>query len=341
MKKTAVYFQIVLGLAIALSACSETGTGICDQPEKCNSVSTEKNTERKTIPTYLVLPTEDGKEIILNKGQINLLRDGEVVESNIQLTGNGNQLSLKQQNSDGNYTYQGQGTIKSVVPIGSTQEGLVPIGSNVVPISGSQGGFHTLVKSDEIKPDQPISFEGKINQDLRQPLRELRLDVPVQNIQIGGDQNITVNQGDNTNTGNGNLVNNTGSGTVIINNGGSGSQTEKNNIPVIIALSANPTQTSFPKDKISMTIKAIDKEGDLIDYTWSATKGLLSATKGTSVFWQPLKSDLSDEEPGLAIITVVITDNQSGSDRADINILIEENGGALVQSGTFAEGAQN
>lgn len=119
----------------------------------------------------------------------------------------------------------------------------------------------------------------------------------------------------------------------IINQISAGAQVQKI-APVIQSLTANPTQILKADQVISLNVEAFDENGDTISYTWSATMGLLSSTKGELVTWTALKPDgVTPEEPGVAVIQLFISDGKGGTDKADINIQIRENGTARVISG--------
>jgi hypothetical protein len=113
---------------------------------------------------------------------------------------------------------------------------------------------------------------------------------------------------------------------------------QPNRAPIIQALSANPSHRVGPEEQISLNVKVFDPDSDTLDYTWSASKGMISATKGTFITWSPTKMDATPEEPGSAIISVIVSDNKGGQDKADINLIIADDGSAQIQSGLIAEG---
>lgn len=113
--------------------------------------------------------------------------------------------------------------------------------------------------------------------------------------------------------------------------------TLKNASPVIQILTANPTKVTQPHQKISLSVEAFDENGDSISYTWSATAGILSATKGELVNWTAQKLDGTPEDAGTAIIQLFISDNKGGTDKADLNIRISEDGSSQVISGLIMD----
>lgn len=290
------------------------------------------------IPTTLNLVTPQNQFIKLKEGKFKLVRQNESLFS---LDIQSNQFVIPQQQTPGDYAFEGEGVIESLqaVPIGGSQGGAVPIGGSqggAVPISGSQGGFQAplpykvLQAAPEYQPGQRISFKGAIPADISQALESLALNVPA--------NNITIIQG-NQNTGNGVQLINTGTtGNININIGGS--QSQNNRPPVIEALTANPTQTVKAGDVISFTLKAFDPDKDALDYTWGTVRGFLSTNKGTLVTWKPMKPDGTPEEPGLAIVSVSVSDNEGGTVKADINIEIQEQGIAQVSGGLIQVGGQ-
>ncbi len=99
----------------------------------------------------------------------------------------------------------------------------------------------------------------------------------------------------------------------------------KNNKPVIHSISANPTNTAVsPDDKITFTVVATDADNDTLRYTWSATKGTLSATGGEVTSWSPLRGD-GQLEVGTATISVIIHDGKEISTNS-VNIQIQADG---------------
>lgn len=103
--------------------------------------------------------------------------------------------------------------------------------------------------------------------------------------------------------------------------------------PVINAIAANPTSIADKDTPITFTVNTSDPTGPL-QYTWSATKGTLSATSGQSVFWRPVKSDGSLEAAGLATVTLLVTNSRGGTASSSLNLTIKDNGATDVGTST-------
>lgn len=99
---------------------------------------------------------------------------------------------------------------------------------------------------------------------------------------------------------------------------------------VLNSFDANPTNVASKQDKITFTVNAYNSNRSPMEYSWSATKGTLSGTRGQTVFWTPQKSDGSLES-GLATVQVLITDQNGATKQAAVNILIREDGSATMQ----------
>jgi hypothetical protein len=118
---------------------------------------------------------------------------------------------------------------------------------------------------------------------------------------------------------------------VVINTPGTGNQEAKvNRKPIVQQMNANPTNVSRKEDIISFKVVAIDEDGDILKYVWSATKGTLSSTQGEIITWMPQKSDGS-LETGVAIISVLVSDNKGGTDTSSVNVTIDSSGSAKVE----------
>lgn len=100
--------------------------------------------------------------------------------------------------------------------------------------------------------------------------------------------------------------------------------------PIIQAIAPNPTAVATKSDVMTFTVNAYAPDGAVLDYTWSATKGYLSSTKGQVVSWTPQKADGS-LEAGIGSIQVLITNGKGGSAQASVNIRIAEDGSAAKQ----------
>lgn len=110
----------------------------------------------------------------------------------------------------------------------------------------------------------------------------------------------------------------------------SAAPTPKNdNAPIINSANANPRVIASPQDVITFNIDAYSPIGSPLEFTWTATKGFMSATKGASVQWYPVGSD-GKAEAGPVVISCIITDTQRNQKKIDFNLLILPNGGAQV-----------
>lgn len=110
---------------------------------------------------------------------------------------------------------------------------------------------------------------------------------------------------------------------------------KKNNKPIIQGLSTNPTNIS-PGSVMTFTVEVFDPNGDPVKYSWTATKGHLSATQGQLVHWTPKKDD-GTLETGLSIITVQVNDNNGGVETSSINVLISADGSATTNTNSTTE----
>lgn len=100
--------------------------------------------------------------------------------------------------------------------------------------------------------------------------------------------------------------------------------------PIIQAIAPNPTAVAHKTDVMTFTVSAYAPDGAVLDYTWSATKGYLSATKGQIVSWTPQKADGSLEN-GLCTVQVLVSNGKGGSVQASVNLRIEDDGSASKQ----------
>lgn len=94
-------------------------------------------------------------------------------------------------------------------------------------------------------------------------------------------------------------------------------------VPVIAALTANPTTLTRPGQEVVFHIEAVDASGTPA-YTWTATGGTLSATAGTRVSWR------SPDKPGRYTILVVVTSPSGGATTGAINIEVSRDGRGQV-----------
>lgn len=108
---------------------------------------------------------------------------------------------------------------------------------------------------------------------------------------------------------------------------------QNNNAPQIQSANANPRVIASSSDVITFTINAFSPIGSSMEFTWTATKGFMSATKGESVQWYPVGAD-GKAQPGPAVITCIITDTQNNQKKIDFNILILPGGGAQLENQT-------
>lgn len=103
------------------------------------------------------------------------------------------------------------------------------------------------------------------------------------------------------------------------------------NAPQIQSANANPRVIASASDVITFNINAFSPIGSTLEYTWTSTKGFMSATKGESVQWYPVGSD-GKPQPGPVVITCIITDTKRNQKKIDFNLLILPSGGAQVES---------
>ncbi len=118
----------------------------------------------------------------------------------------------------------------------------------------------------------------------------------------------------------------TGSGISLGTTGGSGTI-------VVAGLAANPTNIADANSRITFTVVAQDNNGLPMQYTWSATKGTLSATAGQMVYWSPDNS-AGQVDSGTATVMVLITDSSGASQEAAVNLTIQPSGQTVVSAPT-------
>jgi len=99
-----------------------------------------------------------------------------------------------------------------------------------------------------------------------------------------------------------------------------------NREPVFEALEASPVAIS-KTEKLVLSVRVSDPDRDSVRITWGASHGLLSATKGHSVEWRPLRFDGSFVS-GRAILLAVADDNRGGLTTGALNVLVHESGSA-------------
>lgn len=105
------------------------------------------------------------------------------------------------------------------------------------------------------------------------------------------------------------------------------------NAPQIQSANANPRVIASASDVMTFTINAFSPIGSTLEFTWTSTKGFMSATKGESVQWYPLGAD-GKPQPGPATITCIITDTKNHQKKIDFNVLILPSGGAQLEKQT-------
>ncbi|MEO0081118.1 MAG: hypothetical protein ABIL25_02350 [candidate division WOR-3 bacterium] len=88
----------------------------------------------------------------------------------------------------------------------------------------------------------------------------------------------------------------------------------RNHNPVISSLTATPDGTVRPGTAVAISVSAADEDGDVLEFTWSATTGTLSATRGETVTWTAPNGAAS------GTVTVVCRDGRGGEDVATRNV---------------------
>lgn len=104
-----------------------------------------------------------------------------------------------------------------------------------------------------------------------------------------------------------------------------------NRKPIIQQVQVNPTQTVGPDDIITLQALVHDPDNDILQMTWSATKGTISATQGVVISWSPKRSD-GQLIKGVASITLLVSDGQGHTDTSSVNISVSADGSAQVSS---------
>jgi hypothetical protein len=98
--------------------------------------------------------------------------------------------------------------------------------------------------------------------------------------------------------------------------------------PVLEELRTSP-KTLTKDQAMTLTVSASDRDGKPLTYTWSASAGTLSGTSGTSVTWKPTKADGTLEAPGLAKVSVVIS-NGKETDTGAVIVRLTATGASVV-----------
>lgn len=94
-----------------------------------------------------------------------------------------------------------------------------------------------------------------------------------------------------------------------------------NRVPIIASFDYSPKSGMTRNDIITFSVVANDPEGKPLQYTWTATKGILSANSGNTVSWRPLKLDGSFES-GLSNVSVIVSDGVM-TNSANVNIFMQ------------------
>lgn len=94
--------------------------------------------------------------------------------------------------------------------------------------------------------------------------------------------------------------------------------------PLIQSLTANPTNQTAPGQPLTFQAVAFDPDQDVMQFNWSATGGVLSATVGQAVSWMPPAS------PGVYTVTVTIVDGHGGSTVGSLNLITQADGTARM-----------
>lgn len=91
----------------------------------------------------------------------------------------------------------------------------------------------------------------------------------------------------------------------------------------------NATPQDITKDEvITLNVKATDRENKPITYTWTASLGTLSASKGTRVTWSPLNAD-GTFTSSIAQVSVV-ADNGLYTDHRTVTLNIKDDGSVTI-----------
>jgi hypothetical protein len=276
-------------------------------------VSAPLSTPQTQIAGRLILPA-NGQQVVLKQGTITIF-SGE--QQLAQATVQENRFVLPVLKVPGPYTYQGQGVVERLqqeaVPIGGSQGGAVPIG-------GSQGGlrpsdFATL-QTPAVAAGQTVSFAGQILDDLTRALAQLDVQVPENSIQVVANQSI-VNIDSEVKDSVQAVVTGSNQGPVTIVNG----QTPANRPPMIREVRVTPPGPVAPGSTVTLEVDAIDPDGDILQYRWSAKRGALSSDRGRIVTWTAI--DSQENLPNVTFIEVEIIDLQNNKDKSRVVIAIQ------------------
>ncbi len=90
-----------------------------------------------------------------------------------------------------------------------------------------------------------------------------------------------------------------------------------NTLPIIESLESNPAGTVSASSDVTITVKADDADGDVLEYSWTASGGKFDKTDSRMVVWT------APAVPGTHTIGVSVTDGQGGSDNKTIQVTVE------------------
>jgi PKD domain len=95
--------------------------------------------------------------------------------------------------------------------------------------------------------------------------------------------------------------------------------------PIIHSFTANPTNVT--KDlPITFQVVATDPQDSPLQYNWSCTDGTLSTNTGQVVMWTP------PAKQGAHAVTVTISNNRGGFVAGTVNVVVQPDGTAAVES---------
>ncbi len=88
-----------------------------------------------------------------------------------------------------------------------------------------------------------------------------------------------------------------------------------NDDPIIQSVDADRTTAKGPQEKISITVAAVDPNGDPLEYEFQCPSGQFSGQSGGSVIWTP-----STSKTGPQLVTITVHDNKGGQDSTQITL---------------------
>lgn len=89
--------------------------------------------------------------------------------------------------------------------------------------------------------------------------------------------------------------------------------------PIIHAMVTSPSNL-VKGQSVTFDVKATDPNGKLLEYRWSSSKGVLSATTGQLVHWAP------PDEDGVFAVQVIVINTEGHATSGTINLIVEGNG---------------